>query len=162
MKELFVSVATEEEQYQAPGFVVLHLPHTMIARWTSEMEQHGFVGMPPVVVVGCRVNVSRPHTVNPAHAHETWYPFCLPVKGVLSNAEKDMVEGLDSKQLWRSIYKSAHKAELAVTKEERKAVNDGAASMGFNPLSEVKTGKKVKASLNFRYVLLNVQVGVLV
>ena len=66
------------------------------------------------------------------------------------NPEEEVVSANHSKEMWRQIFRSSHKTSLYVSKEERAAVNNGAAEGGFKVREDEKSGKKVKGSQHFR------------
>jgi hypothetical protein len=103
--------------------------------------------MPPVVVMGSRSNQSRPHSMNPSHHHETYYPFKWDgSNGKLSHPDMTVVHEEFGARHWQELFKSAHKADLGIAKEERKVVNDAVAGAGFNSNSDAAQGK----AKNFR------------
>jgi hypothetical protein len=146
MGELFkANEECVEQKQHCPAYVVLHLSHRMLPLWMPAMEKANFKAMPPVVVVGSKLNNSRPHSSHFTHAHETYYPFLRsPRNQDVVNPDLEVVKKHHGMGRWREVYKSAHKTELGVSKEERKAVNEAAeaASYAHFPASGPK---------NFRY-----------
>ena len=151
MKALLTSTMSKEEQFKAPGYVLLHLPHKQLPVWLKAMEAVYFISMPPVVVVASKNTTYRGHSSNPAHSHETWYPFALKTHdGSLTNTEGELMAEKHSTKLWANIFKSSHRAELTVTREERRLVNDAVTAAGWSSEANPKKGKKVKEEKHFR------------
>jgi hypothetical protein len=124
------------------SYVLLHLAHTMFPIWDTALSARGFTSMPPVVITGARPKF-RMHKTNPLKSHETWYPFRR--KGSDSSPDSAVVQERCGVNTWRTLYQSAHKADLAVSKEEREVVNTATGYGGDGTEDGVEEG-------NFRYI----------
>jgi len=133
------------------AYVLLHLPHKMFPLWLKVMEERGFTSMSPVIVMGNKTANAIRLTANPLHAHDTWYPFKMASANV-SNPEAQVVTERYSSGIWRGIYKSAHKAELGISKEERTLVNDATGHAGVQVLENKETEDNKNG--NFRYAVV--------
>ena len=135
--------------FKDPAFVVLHLSHQMLPLWMPLLLEAKLIPMPPVVLVGSHPNFTRPHATNPTHHHETYYPFKYEgSNGTLKHPDMKLILDEFGGRTWQELFKSAHKAALSVSKEERKVVNDAAAEAGFWLSSDDHTSQGKKK--NFR------------
>jgi hypothetical protein len=122
-------------------YLLLHLAHINFPAWNTALVNRGWTSLPPVVVVGTRPKYKM-HRVNPIHMHETWYPFR---RSLNDNGVPDalVVNQHCEANRWRSIYVSAHKADLGLSTEERKAVNEATGYGG-------ESGSEAGEQANFR------------